>query len=189
MRLLLTIITIGLSVWAAGFVLYARAIPRAAAPDAKADVIVVLTGGTNRIGAGFSLLANGNAKAMLISGVGRDKTVEKMQRRYAPEAVLNQDAIALDPVARNTQQNARETKRFLETTEHKHVLLVTANYHMHRSLLEMRHAMPNITFTPYPVAPKEFYLERWWEDATTRYLMLAEYHKIMLVRLRHLFKG
>ena len=188
MRFLLTMVTIGLTIWAAGFVLYVRAIPTET-PDTQADVIVVLTGGTNRIRTGFDLLAKGSADTMLISGVGRDATVQRMHKRYAPEMLLSADAIALDPVARNTQQNARETKRFLETTPHKHVLLVTANYHMYRSLLEMRHAMPDIRFTPYPVAPKEFYLDRWWEDATTRYLMLAEYHKIMLVTLRHIFRG
>jgi uncharacterized SAM-binding protein YcdF (DUF218 family) len=192
MRALLTIVLIGLTVWAGGFVLYAREISQPAQlPTEKADVILVLTGGASRISEGMALLAQGHADRLLISGVVRDATIEGLLARYANAeqlALLDPSMIILDPVARNTQQNAREAKRYLQASGHRHVLLVTANYHMPRSLMEMRHAMPEIRFSPYPVSPSGFQYARWWAHPTTRYLMLAEYHKMMLVQLRHLLK-
>lgn len=192
MRWVLTIGFIGLSLWAAGFVYYVRSIPAASehAADMQADAIIVLTGGADRIAVGFDLLARGVAPQLMISGVGTDITIEEIIARYAasPEAV-DVTAVTLDPLARNTRQNARETNKFLQHTGHKTIMLVTANYHMPRSLLEMHHAMPQANFIPYAVDPTGFDLSHWWTDGKTRYLMLAEYHKIMLVRLRHMLRG
>src|SRR3546814_2018804 len=76
--------------WTVGLVLYARAIPsRTAAADRRTDAIVVLTGGSMRLEEGLTLLAQGMAKKLFVSGVPQGVEVEELLAvsRRTPEAV------------------------------------------------------------------------------------------------------
>ena len=67
----------------------------------KADGIVVLTGGDNRLEAGAKLLSEGRAKRMLISGVNRKVTREEMQR------LLGLDSADVQLLRRSRLRSAR----------------------------------------------------------------------------------
>src|SRR3546814_18339595 len=76
--------------WTVGLVLYARAIPsRTAAADRRTDAIVVLTGGSMRLEKGLTLLAQGKAKQLFVSGVHQGVEVEERseERRVGKECV------------------------------------------------------------------------------------------------------
>jgi len=62
--------------------------------------------------------------------------------------------------------------------------LVTANYHMRRSLLEFSALMPDFTIIPEPVLPGNFQREQWWRHPASRALVLSEYHKYIATWLR-----
>ncbi len=72
----------------------------------KADGIVVLTGGDNRIEAGAKLMSEGRAKRMLISGVNRKVTREEMQRLLGVDKGIFNCCVDLGYEALDTVGNA-----------------------------------------------------------------------------------
>jgi uncharacterized SAM-binding protein YcdF (DUF218 family) len=63
--------------------------------------------------------------------------------------------------------------------------LVTANYHMPRSILEFSRAMPNVTIIPNAVFPVNFKRENWWMWPGSASLVIGEYTKFLLAWIRH----
>jgi uncharacterized SAM-binding protein YcdF (DUF218 family) len=62
--------------------------------------------------------------------------------------------------------------------------LVTAWYHMPRSLLELDRAMPEIEIIAHPVFPDEVNQEQWWVSRATMLLLASEYGKYLGALLR-----
>jgi uncharacterized SAM-binding protein YcdF (DUF218 family) len=158
--------------------------------DAHTDAIIVLTGGSLRVPYGVKLLGEGKADRLLISGVGKHVSLNELLKEQLDDAtraaIQKRDAIiALDYRADNTRNNARETARFIRKHNFHSVRLVTANYHMQRSLLELQHAMPDVTIIADPVFPEAFRRNQWWRDATTRRLVLSEFHKTYAAMARY----
>lgn len=117
----------------------------------KADAIVVLTGGYQRVDQGVQLLANGSAKRLLISGVNPATTGNHIRLLTRSSADLFDCCVDIGHDAMDTAGNASETARWIKAHDFKTVLLVTNNYHMPRSLAEIRKADDHSTFIPYPV--------------------------------------
>ena len=61
--------------------------------------------------------------------------------------------------------------------------LVTANYHMPRSLVVFRRAMPGMKIVAYPVFPPQFKSESWWRFPGTAELLATEFNKYLIARL------
>ena len=65
--------SLALMLWIIGFVIFCLyALSFRFVPEKHSDAIVVLTGGTNRIKTGLSLMQKMNAEYMLISGVNKN---------------------------------------------------------------------------------------------------------------------
>jgi uncharacterized SAM-binding protein YcdF (DUF218 family) len=62
--------------------------------------------------------------------------------------------------------------------------LVTANYHMPRSLLEFGRAMPDVAIVPNPVFPGISRDKRWWLRPASLALALIEYDKYLVALAR-----
>ncbi len=169
-------------VWFCGFLAFAAAIPpKVREADRPVDAIVVLTGGGVRLAEGFTLLDRGLAKKMLISGVADGVDLPALLQTLNGTPDLNPDALAccvtLDHAARSTEGNARESLKWLSGNGFTSVRLVTANYHMNRSLLEFRRVMPAVEIVPNPVFPREVQDPYWFVHPGTLYLLINEYHK------------
>lgn len=179
----------GLSLaWLGGFVWFADSIPAGPGrPEARTDAIVVLTGGPSRLKAGLALLAEGKARKLFVSGVHRGVEVSELLRvaRQSPGEV--DCCVVLGYVADSTLGNALETRAWMEREGFHSLRLVTANYHMQRSLLEFRRVMPGIEIVPEPVAPPQFMRERWWQYPGTAALIALEYDKYLLALARPLW--
>ena len=67
--------------------------------------------------------------------------------------------------------------------------LVTSGYHLPRSLLEFRHAMPDVTLIPHPVFSESVKQERWWAWPGTANLIVGEFNKYLLAWLTHKVEG
>jgi uncharacterized SAM-binding protein YcdF (DUF218 family) len=173
--------------WLGGFVWFASRIPAEIADaDSETDAIVVLTGGSLRVQSGLALLAAGKAKKLFVSGVYHSTDVAALLKvsRQSPEHVAC--CIVLGYEADNTLGNAVETAQWMRQEGFRSLRLVTANYHMPRSLLEFSRVMPETRIVANPVFPDRVRQERWWASPATATLVLAEYHKYLLSLVRPL---
>lgn len=175
------------ALWLAGLVMYAehvRSLDAAVldADPAPVDAIVVLTGGSERLRTGLELLSAGKGKKLFISGVYPGLTLDKIAGMQDVSADLRACCIALGHAADSTQGNAEETQDWLALENYHSVRLVTANYHMPRSLLLFRTLMPNLTIIQHPIAPETVMLEEWWQHTGTASLLITEYDKYLVAR-------
>ena len=171
--------------WTAGLFAFAAAIPdKIEDPDTVTDAIVVLTGGSGRLEEGIALLAAGKAKKLFVSGVYEGVDVQRLLElsRRQPEELSC--CISLGYAASSTQGNAVETAEWLDDERYKSVRLVTANYHMPRSLIEFRHAMPTVRITAHAVFPPLFKRDDWWRWPGTAQLVVIEYLKYLAAAAR-----
>ena len=181
-------------VWAASVVWFAFHVSSySLEKETKADAIIVLTGGGGRVEYGLELLAGGRGKALFISGVSKQVPIGALIAK-APMGVREMLGVAslgritLGRDATNTIGNAEESVAWVAKRKYKTLLLVTADYHMPRALVEFSAQMPTgVTLIPAAVATRDYRDLRWLESADTRNLILAEFHKLAAAKLRHLF--
>lgn len=163
-----------------GFVWFASSLPTAAErPRERTDAIVVLTGGDARVAEGLRLLADGQAEKLLVSGVNPAVTVAELMA-LAPDVPPDLAArVVLGYAAGDTLGNAAETAAWMREQGFTSLRLVTAAYHMPRSLLELQRALPGVTILAHPVFPPGVRQEGWWEDGDSASLLLGEYLKYL----------
>ncbi len=178
-------------VWTLGLLVFIAQIPRTVdgparpapaavdVPFPKADAIVVLTGGQNRLQAGVDLLSQRQGARLLITGVHVDTSREVLRRQVGDAAGRFDCCVDLDHKALSTWGNAQETALWAERNGYRSLIVVTAHYHMPRSLLEFRRAMPDMDLIPHPVFPGGVEMESWWNHAATGRLVIAEYTKFL----------
>ena len=172
-------------VWLIGLLRFAASIPRdAASPGPPVDAVVVLTGGSGRLSEGIALLQAAQGRKLFVSGVSQGVEVEELLRlsREDPEELAC--CITLGHRASDTHGNALETAEWMAGQGFRSLRLVTANYHMPRSLFEFRRAMPGIAIAPHPVAPANVRLDAWWLYPGTMRLVIGEYSKLLLAIVR-----
>ncbi|MEE9480368.1 MAG: YdcF family protein [Kiloniellales bacterium] len=187
-RLLFALLAAGLlcaGLWLAGLVYFATNLPqRVADPARRTDAIVVLTGGSGRLRQAFELLEQDRAQQLFVSGVERSVEVAELLRinRIAPPELAC--CVVLGYKAGDTRGNALETAAWMGEQGFASLRLVTATYHMPRSLLEFRYAMPEIEILPHPVFTKSFKQADWWRWPGSASLLASEYNKYLLAWLR-----
>src|SRR3954470_4743207 len=158
-------------------------------PSAKADGIVVLTGGSSRVSDAMELLAAGYGKRLLISGVHPTNAASDISRSLPDNQSLLHCCVDLDRSAVNTRSNAVETRRWARERGFKSLIVVTSNYHMPRALVELSHEMPNVELIPFSVIGERWRDEPWWTSGTTLRLLLSEYVKYLAAELRARLAG
>src|SRR6476659_8256240 len=153
-------------------------------PDRNADGIVVLTGGSSRVSDAMELLAGGYGKRLLISGVHPTNAASDISRTLPDNHALLGCCVDLDRSAVNTRSNAAETRRWVRERGFKSLIVVTSNYHMPRAIVELSHAMPDITLIPFAVVGEKWREEPWWTSGATLRLLLSEYVKYIAAEVR-----
>jgi uncharacterized SAM-binding protein YcdF (DUF218 family) len=172
-----------------GFVLFVRQIDRAEHPPAsRTDGIVALTGGAQRIGDAIDLLAKGYADRLLITGVNERTSRDEIARLNPGQRRLFDCCVDLDYRARNTIGNAIATRRWLSQNGFRSLIVVTSNYHMPRTLLELEHALPNVRKVPYAVVGSGADVNAWWRSPSTARLLASEYAKFVAMWARTRFE-
>lgn len=189
-RLLLRLVAflglLGVLALGGGFLAFVAAIERTERPAVgRADAIVALTGGSQRIGDAIDLLADGRGRRLLISGVNERTSRDEIARLNPNQEHWIDCCIDLDYRARNTIGNAIETRRWMRRHGFTSIAVVTSNYHMPRTLVELHHALDEgETVIPYPVVSEGFDIAHWWTDPATARLVGAEYLKFLVAWLR-----
>ena len=178
-----------LMAWGGGLSIFIDAIPKIAhqiaQPHAQPhDGIVVLTGGTGRLEMGLALLNAKHGQKLLVSGVHRALDMKEIIRVFQQSPAITQCCLDLGYVASNTAGNAKEIKDWANKAQFKNLLVVTSNYHMPRAMLEIRHQLPTLGLTAYPVFSPHVKINQWYRDISTSLLIIGEYHKMLLAYLR-----
>ena len=153
-------------------------------PPRNADGIVVLTGGSSRVSDAMELLAAGYGKRLLISGVHPTNDASDISRSVPDSQPLMRCCVDLDRSAVNTRSNAAETRRWVRERGFKSLIVVTSNYHMPRAIVELSHAMPDVTLIPFSVVGDKWRDEPWWTSGGTLRLLLSEYVKYVAAEVR-----
>ncbi len=191
-NLLLFLIGIA-GLWWIGLFRFVEAIPiEIVDRETRSDAIIVLTGGSGRLDAGLDLLETNNSSRLFVSGVYKGMEVRRLLNLSEKGRAHLESRIAIGN-AENTRENADETANWIAGKDIKTLRLVTAAYHMPRSLLEFNNAMPGVRVISNPVFPNHVKQERWWLYPGTAMLIASEFNKFLFAWARnwfnHLFLG
>ena len=147
---------------------------------AKADAIIVLTGGQSRLDAAMDLLASGKGERLLISGVHPSATKRQLQAATGGDKQLFSCCVDIDRAALDTIGNAEESAKWVENHAYGSIIIVTNNYHMPRSLLEMGRLLHGAKLEPYPVVNTNLGNGGWLTKPEALRVLLTEYSKYVL---------
>jgi uncharacterized SAM-binding protein YcdF (DUF218 family) len=183
MRWLWLLVTLVL-LWLGGFIRFVADLPRAPDhPSRVTDAVVVLTGGAQRMEAGLNLLRQPRADRLFVSGV--NPSVSKtMMPTYAENADLFECCVELGHLAQNTAGNAVEIAGWAAANHVRSLRVVTAAYHMPRTMLELRQRLRGVSLLAWPVSPPGGRAQD-WRSAGTAAVLAGEYTKYLgaLVRV------
>jgi len=162
----------------AGFIVFVMNLPVPMPHTHPAQGIVALTGGDERLAAAVNLLETHQGLRLLVSGVHQTTTKAELKRLSHGGARF--DCCAdMGYAAENTRGNAEEAAAWARTHRFKSLIVVTARYHMPRSLTEFQAAMPGVALEPYPVEPQDIDLGGWWHDGRALRVLSGEYTKYL----------
>ena len=189
-RYLLLLLILLIGIWFIGFFIYLNKISNLPSGPLNnlegVDAIVVLTGGRGRLELGLNIFKKSKAIELFISGVdsGVNKTT-LLKNRNIDGKILD-CCITLGYNAENTFGNATETAHWIKSKQFSSLYIVTANYHMPRSLLEFQTSLPEVTIIPRAVHPSYVRMKDWWRWQGTIRLLTAEYTKYIATYMRTL---
>jgi uncharacterized SAM-binding protein YcdF (DUF218 family) len=169
----------------AGFLWFVASVPtEEVSIDRPADGIVVLTGGASRIADAIELLAAGRGKRLLISGVHPTTSSRELARLSPAYRPWMTCCVDLGHAAINTTGNAVETKNWVTDRGFRSIIVVTSNYHMPRTMAELRRHMPDVALVPFPVVTDKMRSDAWWSSPPTAKLLFSEYLKYIVAQVR-----
>ena len=183
-RLLILLAAAFVSLWLGGFVAFAEYLKGLTpANPPSSDGIVVLTGDRQRLVAGLELLSRQPDARLLITGVNPATRLADLSAGLGIDFSQLDERIDLGRDAADTVGNAEEAAIWALSHDYRSLTIVTAGYHMPRSLMVFRRRMPGIRLIPYPVFPDSIRLHDWWRWPGTTRLLFIEYHKYLASRL------
>lgn len=155
-----------------GFAVFMVMLPRPV-EGRTTDAIVVPTGAPGRIDRGLDLIAQHQAKRMLITGVAPSvRPVELAKTNRAPIALFA-CCVDLGHEAVDTRSNAMETADWVKAHGYKSIRLVTSDWHMARAAMELRAALDDDVTIVADAVRSEAPLG----------LLIVEYNKLLLRRV------
>jgi len=179
------------TLFASGFGLFANHVSHLAEPrnPPAADAIIVLTGGQSRLDAAMKLLKTGKGKRLLISGVNPSAKPSDLQAVTGDDGSMFSCCVDIDYAALDTIGNAAESAKWVEAHKYDSVILVTNNYHMPRSLLEMSRFLGEAELSPYPVVNTPLHGGGWVTKPDALRVIFTEYTKYLLAMARTALPG
>jgi len=167
-----------IALYAAGFALFATSLPKAPRDLNGIEGVVALTGGGSRLDVAVALFEKGVGERLLISGVNPQTT--KTELKALAHGKARFDCCSdLGYAAEDTYGNAVEAAAWARFHHYRRILLVTARYHMPRSMVEFRQAMPGVVIVPFPVDPESAH--GLWQHLRAGRVLNSEYLKYLAV--------
>ncbi len=190
LRALRLLVLLALFVFFTGFAVFAERATRRPAPEPppQADGVVALTGaGGDRLATAMSLLERDAAERLLITGINPAATDEDIRRVASASSAKFDCCVDLDRTARTTVGNAIEAAVWAREHDYGSLLVVTSDFHMPRSLLELDRAIGDgsVVLHPYPVRTDDAAAPSWWRDPRAARRLMAEYVKFVITYTLH----
>lgn len=153
---------------------------------APADAVVVVSGGDThaRTAEAVQLYKRGWAGLLIVSGAAKDKSGPSnaaVMRRQAVEQGVNPGDILIDPMARNTNQNAGGAVQLARPRGINDIIVVTSPYHLARATLLFEREFADLgTVRGHPSAFDDNWSQHWWLSAHSWRLVGSELVKYAL---------
>lgn len=189
-KLVVLLVVVFGAIWAGGLFWFKMSIAdKKIVIDRQTDAIIVLTGGSNRLKEGVDLLINNFAGRLFISGVGKGVTFSdlfqnlgfsKKDGDYLAQVEELKSRIEYGYEARNTKGNAKEVVEWVKNKNYRSIRLVTSNYHMVRSVMEIRSLMPELEIIEHTIISENVKLDDWLSFKGSRNLIINEYNKLLM---------
>jgi uncharacterized SAM-binding protein YcdF (DUF218 family) len=190
MRLLLWAGIAATLAFIAGFWSFAEDVRQQPGEPPQSQAIVALTGGSlERLTTGVRLLQEDKGERLLISGVNRIVTDNELYDALGVDPALGACCIDVGRSAEDTLGNASETAAWARERGYIHLILVTDDYHMPRSLAELQLALPEAEIHPYPVRTRWTDPKLWRSDLGAASRLGSEYVKYLVIRGREALIG
>jgi len=157
-----------LLLWALGFLWFVLTLPRPAG-STRTDGVVALTGAGGRIPRAMDVLRAGQARRMLVAGVDSEVRPGEFAAEYGVPPALLSCCITLGYESVDTRSNALETARWIAAQHIRSVRLVTTDWHMRRSALDLWIAGPKGLIIIEDAVPSRPSLKT----------LFLEYHKLL----------
>lgn len=183
----LAAILVALAIWTAGLLAFADRVARStpAEEPAPAQGIVALTGASDlRLEAATRLLENGKGERLLLSGVNRKTTRKDMLGVTGAAKPIFDCCVDLGFTAADTIGNGSESAEWARGMGYTRLILVTADFHMPRAMLELKSAMPEAQITAYPVATRAYDAAHWAGSTEGARRIALEYCKYLVILMR-----
>lgn len=180
---------VALSAFVLGGVTFAHLVTRqpGAVDAGSAEAVIALTGGGGaRIRAALEQvnLVDGQCdRRLLISGVNPDTSMDDLRSLANGRDLVFERCVDARYTATTTRGNAIEIADWTNENGYTAVLIVTSDFHMPRSLLEIRARAPQLTLIPYPVASTTTGVP-WWRDPNAVRRLSVEYVKYLVIQVR-----
>lgn len=169
---------VSLCIWLIGLMVFIFSVP--GNEIGNIDVVVVLTGGSDRLNEGFKIFKESKAQWMLISGIGEG--VKKSDfKRYFTKYQINPEQVVLGGTASDTVGNAFEAKMFMQLHEMNKLLLLTSKYHLLRSSIVFSLEIPEVDIKHYGMLPNNYSAKPWRNIG----LVISEYNKTIAYLILH----
>ncbi len=182
-------------IWLAGLFAFAARVQHstpAPLPE-RAQGIVALTGAGSdqRIAAAIGLLEDGYGQRVLVSGVNREASREDIRNVSRAVRRLYDCCVDLGFTAADTVGNARETADWALAMRYTSLIIVTADYHMPRAMLEQQAVFhgSGVRLQTYAVPTPALKSRRWWRSPRAARLMVVEYCKYLAILGREAVLG
>lgn len=155
-------------------------------PPCPADAIVVVSGGqtTTRAQKGIELYNDNLASKLIFSGAAIDdgpSNAREMKRQALSDGVPV-GAITIDEISQNTYENAVNSKKLLEATGAKSIILVSSPYHLRRAKITFEKVLgPDYTVIPVASFDNRWSKSAWWATPFGLNITLSELFKVLYI--------
>lgn len=110
--------------------------------DHRADCAIVVTGGAGRVREGFDLLAQGQVRKLIVSGVHPKASLREIFPQWPYYGDLQLDDVVLERRSGSTYGNAQQSLPLVEALRCRSVVLITSHLHMKRAYRTFRAIFP-----------------------------------------------
>ena len=142
----------------------------------NADIIIVLSGGEERMEVASRLLDEGYSNTILLTNVYgfSPQAISDMESNESAEVIYRDDQ------STSTLASAKYSRKMMEETKLKSALIVSSEYHMRRVKMNFERTFKGTGYElTYIASDSHYQPQRWWADEYSFSVTGSEYIKMI----------